>query len=213
MTLSFPPSPTSGQTYQNWQWDGAKWVPYAAPSVIVTSGNRVLLSKQTVSTAVASVNFAGLLTSTYDLYEVDLYGVQFSANSIGIAARFSSDGGTTWIATASYNYGGWYTGAQGTAAGAQGVAQTMMWLSNGLDSIAVVNAALAGRIRISHALSTALYKFLMADTTLQNATIAPARYSGVGSASLTTAMNSIQFLPSSAGNITAGTFALYGIKP
>src|SRR6516162_7909181 len=109
MTLSFPPSPTSGQTYQNWQWDGAKWVPYAAPSVIVTSGNRVLLSKQTVSTAVASVNFAGLLTSTYDLYEVDLYGVQFSANSIGIAARFSSDGGTTWIATASYNYGGWYT--------------------------------------------------------------------------------------------------------
>lgn len=27
--LSFPPSPTVGQIYQNWQWDGTKWVAYA----------------------------------------------------------------------------------------------------------------------------------------------------------------------------------------
>src|SRR5438034_286225 len=26
MALDFPASPSVGQTYQNWQWDGAKWV-------------------------------------------------------------------------------------------------------------------------------------------------------------------------------------------
>lgn len=30
MSLAFPASPTTGQIYQQWSWDGAKWVPVAS---------------------------------------------------------------------------------------------------------------------------------------------------------------------------------------
>jgi hypothetical protein len=32
MTIAFPPSPSTGQVYQQWQWNGTAWVPYQLSS-------------------------------------------------------------------------------------------------------------------------------------------------------------------------------------
>jgi hypothetical protein len=65
------------------------------------SGNRVLINRQTITTAVAAVNFQNMLTSTYDDYELVVMNLKASAASSQAYVRFSTDG-STWISTASY---------------------------------------------------------------------------------------------------------------
>jgi hypothetical protein len=100
MALDFPSSPTTGQIFQGWQWDGVKWSAVAPLPAPPSSGNRVLISRQVVSSAVASVNFLSGIGPTYDDYELVVMGAKPAVTAV-IYVRFSVDG-TTWITSASY---------------------------------------------------------------------------------------------------------------
>ena len=212
MTLSFPPSPTSGQTYQNWQWDGAKWVPYAAPSVIVTSGNRVLLSKQTVTTPVASVAFTSLFSNAYDIYELDIVDVTVSAAGVFLQARVSADGGATWITTSTYSYGGFYT--SGTTGNYVGSASASAAALVEGDVPNVAGTACSIKLRMFQPWRTDLYKAWMTDTiTIVTAAggLSRAMLGGQMGGGLA-AYNSLQ-ISAGSGNINSGVLNLYGVKP
>jgi hypothetical protein len=100
MALDFPSSPTTGQIFQGWQWDGVKWIAVAPLPAPPSSGNRVLISRQVVSSAVASVNFLSGIGATYDDYELVVMGAKPAAIT-SLYLRFSTDG-TTWITSSSY---------------------------------------------------------------------------------------------------------------
>lgn len=60
MSLSFPVSPTTGQVYQNWAWDGTKWVP--AP----TTGARRIVLEATLTADETGLTAAAWNTIKYD---------------------------------------------------------------------------------------------------------------------------------------------------
>lgn len=121
MSLSFPASPTNGQQYQNWTWNSSigAWVPnYAAGFVTSfggragavtlqpadnTSGQKILLSSQTVTTPVASVQYFKDFTvpPLYDQLEVEMIDVGMSADS-GMYYSQSTDG-STFDVSSNYN--------------------------------------------------------------------------------------------------------------
>ena len=92
MSLSFPVSPSTGQVYQQWQWNGTAWVPATAAGV--TSGNKVLLGSTVISAPVAAVNFFSPgFDGTYDQWELNIANAQGSAGG-NLMLGFSSDGST-----------------------------------------------------------------------------------------------------------------------
>ena len=110
MSLSFPASPTVGQIYQNWQWSGTAWVATGGSNV--TSGNRVLLARQTISSPVATVNFTNIDLS-YDEHEIDALYLLPTVTGQYLWMRMSTDS-VNWDAGANYSYSAAYANTGNT---------------------------------------------------------------------------------------------------
>ena len=220
MTLSFPPSPSVGQGYLQFQWDGAKWVPNpgAVPGLVTSVngqsgavnllGSRVLLLRQDVSAAVATVNFISGIDSTYDEFELRWYGVQTTGGSF-LFARSSNNNGASWDAGTSYSYAtmfGQSTTPTGSGSGANNAA--FMQISNSIDQTS--NRTCSGVMNFWPRPSGQNSSFLARSHASNNANgLLVGMTSGINSNA--TGMNGLQ-IGANTGTITAGTFILYGVK-
>jgi hypothetical protein len=218
-----PGSPTAGSLW--WESDtGTLWIYYtdantsqwvmaAGGSNVVQPGALVQIQRQDVSSAVAQVDFTSGIDGTYDEYEIHVFGFRPSVNAF-LSLRFSQDGGATFKAGAS-DYAYAYTGMLSTnsVANAGGVGTNLIWLG--------VNDVWAGgtgdyvgnyRIILYRPSSTTTRKHV---TWTGSGNGSSAFWSGNGSGNYVpdlNAVNAIRFLTSTVGNITAGSFILYGVK-
>lgn len=67
-----------------------------ANGLALASSGLQLISVQTVSSAVAAVDFTSGIDATYDEYEITMHGVLPSVNDAGLVLRVSTDGGATY---------------------------------------------------------------------------------------------------------------------
>lgn len=206
MSLSFPASPTTGQNFQQWSWDGHKWVPAVGS---LQKGTRSLVSTQTVSTAVASVAFTGI-DSSADEWVLEIINVKLSADQGIPQLRFSPDNGTTWDSTSngySYGFGTFYN--SGASSYLNGVTSAI-FLSVG--QYVGARATFNGTIRLWRPYDTTINREVQFDTTgnlyssgLLVRTVGSGNYNPVSN------VTGMQFF-FNAANIIAGTFNLYKIN-
>ena len=220
MSLSFPTSPTVGQIYQTWQWNGSAWAPTGTAAPV--SGQKVLLAQQTVTTPVASVVFTaagmaggGLSNRAFDEFQLDCINYGVDTNNIAPYLQVSTDGGTTWDASATYTNvfatittsainpgGGNFTWWQLYAG---------LYFAAGASNVAVTSTVRFWRPWDTTSVTTAQWK--------TGGTIyTPAAYilEGAGSRPLSgtssTAFTALRLILSAAGNYSRGTFKLWGIQ-
>jgi hypothetical protein len=86
-------SPTAGQLAV---WTGPNTLQGAASPESV-GASRVLLATINPSGAAQAVIGPGVLTSTYEQYEIEYSVFNNTGTSQSVAVQFSTDGGTTWI--------------------------------------------------------------------------------------------------------------------
>jgi len=167
-------------------------------------GDWVLITSSAASGS-ASIAFTGL-SSTYDLYMVEIYNAIPATNSVSLLCQTSADNGATYATT-----GGSYVG-------------TLLYVTNA----SVTSTAMVGTsIEVSSSISNTRegYSGTVYITTPSASTRCNVRaqgqatdasnwhfiFSSVAFRNTAAAVNAIRFQMSS-GNITSGTFRLYGRK-
>lgn len=210
MAFDFPSSPTVGQQFTpasgpTYVYNGYGWSTLTG-SLNSPAGSLVLISSQTVTSAVAQVDFAAGIDGTYDEYEIHILGARVSADS-ALNLRISQDGGATWKAGATdyvYQY------SSTVAASVNGVTTAMVLGPQIYAGNVTVNANY--RIVFSFPNSTALRKFIMGEAVMSNPTTNARTSFGGNYNTDTGAINGIRFKPDNVLNIVAGTFNLYGVN-
>ena len=178
----------------------------AASSGSGGSGGMILLGSQTASSS-SSLDFTGLISSTYDKYIFEFIGVSPDTNGATLEVLYSSNNGSTWDTSALYDTSvyqtadNWYSGNASVAAGTYGFV-TQAYSNAASNSI-------NGKLELYDPTSS---KYKMA--TFQSATYKNDGhfYNNVGSIrySSTAAVNAVRIQPSS-GNISSGTVRLYAM--
>jgi hypothetical protein len=163
----------------------------------------VFLSTLTASNS-TSINFTSLISSTYENYVVIINSMNPQTGSTTLTARVSINNGSTWIST-NYRYNSFdLTG--NTPGYAGGGSVTSLSISD--FAVVPTTAGLSGQVLLFDLPAAGtIAKFLSQITyaTRNSFTINSGSYQTAAS------INAVQFLMSS-GNITSGTFSLYGIK-
>lgn len=172
-------------------------------------GDLVLLGQATAS-ASATLDFASLITSTYDRYLVTLHNLLNATNSQHLWLRFSTNNGSTYDTTAIYAYAhnGW-SGSSGAATASTAQAQIILTYPANVQVNTTAAYGLSGHFYLVDPLSTSNYKQVEGAWTsyLGSARLASnfnAQYDS------TTAVDAFRIMYAS-GNITSGTVRVYGI--
>lgn len=192
--------------------DGSAWQDVSDAG---TLPGLVLLGQQTAS-GTATLDFTGLITSTYDEYLIEGVNLIPATNAVLPWIRFSTDGGTSYDSGANYQWansiqtpsGGTGFTAVASATGASAIIPT--------GSGNVANTAVGGGLRFSarlyDPLSATAHKALIGDGTFRNSGDSNHYRLNFGGYYISaTAVNAMRFLFSS-GNIASGTIRVYGIK-
>lgn len=184
-----------------------------ARQAVPPSGSRILLGSQTVSAAVANVDFLTGIDATYDEYELVFMGVKLAADGANFGLRISQDGGATFKAGATdYYWEGVYinTTVANSAFISNNTGSTFMRLTTSV----LLNAAIPihGKAKFFRPWASAerkyfIYESICAQQTQGNTV----EYGGGQYGTDNNPFNAVR-LVASAGNITAGTFNLYGTK-
>ncbi len=169
-----------------------------------------LLAVQTVSTAVATVEFTSDIDETYDEYEVTFHGVVPSSDDQGFALRVSTDGGSAYRAS---DYLSVRQSANTVGGNSSNNATTFIFINDfastgGVSNVAA-NGGLSGAMRFRPN-GTSAKKVFNGECAYRSsgAGFYSVRSSGVWNGG-NDAINAIR-LYFNAGNIAAGTFRLWG---
>ena len=128
MSLDFPNAPTTNQIFQNWQWDGVKWVAIGAPAI--RSGARVLIQSQSPTAGQTFVTFtgAGIGDGSYDEYEIHCLNMMPTTEA-SFALQMSNDGGTTWHTGTSDYWTAYHLISSGNVSSVYGAASSFIGLN------------------------------------------------------------------------------------
>ena len=205
---------TSGH-YLKTQGAGANPVWAAVPAGF---DSIALLSTQSASTT-ASVSFDNsLITSTYKTYELRFFNVVSVDDGINLRVKFSNDNGSTFSSFHTSGYDGAYTGASGAGSGYDtsndvvgqdymNVAKNSSWDAG--DSI-------GGTIWIQDPTNSSFittYQFLTSNISHDGTPYVYQLWGG-GMWDATSGSNAVDYIRffMSTGNISTGTFQLWGYK-
>lgn len=177
------------------------------------AGSWVYISTVTAS-ASATVDFTSGLTSTYDVYMIQFVRVFPSADNSTLYLRTSSDGGATFAsANSSYQWGYSFTSNAGTASadGSSSASKGQyIVLARNLGNSS--NLGVNGTLYIyAPSVATSYVQFMFQTAAGLTSTFGSGPTSGSGYRTAAAAVNAVRFLMDS-GNITSGTFRLYGLK-
>lgn len=190
---------TSGQVLQSNGVSAPTWV---TPS----SGALVFLSSVTASSS-ATVDLETTFSSTYDAYIIIASGVISATSGTSFNCRLKLGGA---YATSSYSYHSSITSASSASYSATAsdtaAAQIVITSAMGNTTADSVNFTMT----INNPSSTTNKKVVYWIGGSQDASTSLNRLAGAGSGNAITALTGVRFLAGS-GNITSGTFRLYGI--
>jgi hypothetical protein len=183
--------------------------------LVDASKSRVLLSEITASSS-ATIDFEGLFSEDYDYYEVVFYDVVPVTNASDFVLRVGTG------ATPTYHSGGTDYSHHRVVSGAVGTGTVMTngAFGDGNDSQIVMYGAavsnttergISGTLRIINPLGTNLFAHIYFELLLVTTAGSTYRSNGAGFYLATTAVTALRFF-SNTGNISTGTFRLYGIK-
>lgn len=172
------------------------------------SGSMVFIAAATAAGS-ATIDFTAGITSTYDQYILNFSDVIPATNNVGLWVRLQS-GGVFRSTAADYAWvQSWYTTA---ASGFNNSSDTKIELaSTGARPLANTSTkGASGTLYLGTPANTATHKRIWGTYTYWETLVVGGSFGGwlVG---VTTAVTGIQFLMST-GNITSGTFQLYGIR-
>jgi hypothetical protein len=173
------------------------------------SGSLVLIDEEIVSSAVASVTLTGI-NSTYDVYMVSFNNVEGATDATYLSARVTESG--TANTTANYDRAGKGLYGLTTFVNTSATNQTL-WRVNGAgQSGTATGEQHNGNLYLFNFNSTTEYAFITSEITaiIADANLYGEQGGGVFS-NTGTARDGIQFFMES-GNISSGTFKLYGLK-
>lgn len=175
------------------------------------SGTPVLIQSQTISTAVATVDFVTGIDATYDEYELRFWNVRAGTTGQNLLMTVSQNAGSTWITTASYAWQSTFFAATAQT-GSNSTADTKMnlYTQSGFP-ISTTNNSQMGTVKFAAPSASGLYKQFMIDVAGTTEGTSPMRHVGQAAFLNTGAFNGIR-LQVGAGNLASGTFNLYGIK-
>jgi hypothetical protein len=162
----------------------------------------------TTASSSSSVVFTGL-SSTYNLYIIEITDLVPSTDNTALWLRTSSNNGSSYDASASdYNYQDW-TIATTTAAtgGTDGDSKISAIDQAGTGS----NETISGLIHLHKPSTSTFTRFSYTFSQSSQASAAGRARFGVGARRAASATNAIQFIMSS-GNIASGVFTLYGVR-
>ena len=175
-----------------------------------SGGGAFLLSTTTASSS-ATIDMTGI-DSTYDQYIVNITNYVPENDGTFIYMRVSNDAGSTFETSLNYAYA-----VRATSASTGADTNT----TNGADSALVVsgstgigNGATEGvdlTIRIMNPSSTSKYVALTWEGIFVDSSGITVFFKGGGNFKTTSAVDAVRFLQNS-GNISTGTFSLYGVK-
>jgi hypothetical protein len=228
MSLAFPASPSTGQIYQGWRFNGSAWDPnYAANFVTsfngrsgavalqagdATSGNRVLLQSQAVASSVASVSMFYNFNNAFDLYELDIYDLTVGAGSpVYLALQASYDGATfpaesTWFFASMFTY---HSSSSVASVNAANQSFLMLGVSPLASSTATRPIYL---VKFAKPWTTDRSHYFLSDCVGHGSFgVGPLVTGGVNVN--TAAIRGFKFFDSGGVPITGGTFKLYGVVP
>ncbi len=198
---AFTAAGTSGQVLKS---NGASAPSWVTPS----SGAFVFISSATASNS-ASIAFTGL-SSTYDIYVVEVVSA-VPATGNYLFMRSSSNNGSSYD-TSGYEYSG--VGVQTTNGNVNvdssyGAATKMVVSFNGGPiSTTASDSGCSGFVYIMNPAASNYTQFLVSETHYGGS--GGIQSNGIGIRLSTTPVNAIQIY-ANVGNITSGTFRLYGI--
>lgn len=169
----------------------------------VSSGNLVLLQTQTVSSA-SSIAFTTGITSTYTNYVLLFYDVILSVAQATMSMEFSTNGGSSYL-TSGYQSGITFLQFSSPSASFSQVNSTSQFvlIIAGPDA----SSTMAGTINIYDLTNGATPK-IIGDTISTDT--GSCYWQKTFGKQATGTINAIKIFPSS-GNITSGTFSLYGL--
>ncbi|MDB5807023.1 MAG: hypothetical protein JWN73_4345 [Betaproteobacteria bacterium] len=170
----------------------------------------VYVSKQTISSAVATVDVIGI-DSTFDEWVIKFYEVVPATNDIFLLGRVSEDNGATFkSAAASYSWSS-IINQNGTVTGAGSASDTSMRLSHQASNV-TTDGGMNGQVTLYRPGDTTHSKVIQTEVNnLRLASGADASKAiGIYIGSVN-AINAFRFLETS-GNISSGTFVLYGVR-
>lgn len=168
----------------------------------------ILLDTQTASSS-SAINFTTGIDSTYDEYVIEFTSVIPATNSTNLTMQISTDGGST------YKQGG----SDYAYVATQAYPGAVSYYSNSGNSKMIITQALlttagqsaSGQVHL-YSPSNSSLKPLVGFYANQYASLGQFQITGTAQyISAATAYNAIRFLMSS-GNISSGTFSLYGIQ-
>ncbi len=173
----------------------------------VTGASLVWLSSQT-ATSSASINFTSLISASYTSYFVTFYNVFPETDAAVLNMNLSNDNGSSWIAT-SYLCGGNYHPYNSTTF-TNANSTTTCPINGGGQSSTTSNAPICGQMYLYN-MNVAIAPEFFGQCTyfISGGTLNEQYFSGTNTAN--TGINALQFL-FSAGDISTGTFTLYGVK-
>jgi hypothetical protein len=154
------------------------------------------------SASVALTNMTG-----YTHYLIYYYNVTPATNATSLLVRVSTNNGSSFISTSSYRWQ-YLTSFNTGVSGAGALPDTSILLASLVNNTAGI--ALGGRLDIMNPAGTAFTTMVAQSHWLSNASGTQNGFAS-GQYAATTTVNAIQFFMSS-GNISTGTFYLYGIK-
>jgi hypothetical protein len=176
-------------------------------------GALVLLEQHTAADS-ATLGFTTCISAAYDEYLIELVGIVPATNGAVLLFRCSTNGGSTYDASAIYDWGELHTLWSGgaTSLGADGAVAISLFsdgAGTGLSSTAT--SPMVGSFRLFDPASTASYKMILGSGFgVYSATDGRYQFSTTAQYRSLTAVNAFQFLFSS-GNIASGTIRVYGL--
>jgi hypothetical protein len=202
-------TPTDADTFIFTDIDDSNATKKAAISTI--KGTMQLLETQTASTS-ATIDFTTGIDSTYKTYVIIIEDCVLATDGQFLNYRVSIDGGSNYISTGNYYYA--INGLNTASSTSSNIVNTTSTAIRIGGSQGVGNAAgegLRAMIYLSNPSNTALYKLVRFNASYIMDTGAGVDENGSGFyKGAVTAINAVRLI-SSSGNITSGTFKLYGI--
>ncbi len=205
--LDFPSSPTLNQIYsangKSWIWDGSAWNPYGG-----TSSAMILLASATASGS-AEILFDNVFNpSLYSEYVLKMQGVQPATDNVAIRVQLRNSTPASITDTHRNNITAGRIDATAAVGNTANLGSTTGWVIL-TDAGNVANELTTGTMSIQ----TISGQWTHMNFHLYITTQAGARWGiiGAGACEAITVPSGIRIYMSS-GNISIGTFQLYGIK-
>lgn len=174
-------------------------------------GLKLLLPPVVVATAVASVDFVGIIDATYREYELHWQKV---AGGSPLWLRGSSDGGATFLVGSSYSYAGETVHNNGGVSNPMSTGTASIILSgfnNGPPNSIASYGGTSGKIVLSGLADASIYSHANVESTSMTGATAIENYAGSACIQSAVAINALRVLLAS-GNIPVGSiFSLYGV--